>query len=265
MITIRRDSDLIKLLHEAVSFIHANMQSKKLIGYEDDFIIDRIFKELNKETIYYDSKSLDFKNFIAAVKKDTAHWWLLGSKINKPEQAKTILVKIMSAIRNIITRKAVPKKLEQFIKEEHGYDISNKDSVNLLNFLINFKFYHDLSTHDFMSAIYPELAEKITWKSVPNPPNIINAKPNTVPPKLHWNVPKPNFTRKNVEKPKPREEKKEEKKEEREKREEKKEEREKREEKKEEREKREEKKEEEKKNEYPFGAKAQRRTRRNRL
>jgi len=186
MIVIRRERDLVELLHKAVSLIHDNIKSTRknyiIVKIEQDYILLRIFKELNKETIFYDGKTLSFEEFIRAIEKATSRWWLVGSKIKTHDQVKTILIKIMAAIRNVVTRKAIPRELERFIKEEHGYNICNKDSINLLNFIINFKFYHDLNTRDFIDAIYPEIAEQssIRWNIIPNPPNVIEAKPNAI-------------------------------------------------------------------------------------
>jgi hypothetical protein len=186
MIVIRRERDLVELLYKAVSLIYNNIKTTRknyvVVQIEQDYILLRIYKELNRESLFYDGKTLNFENFIRAIQKDTARWWLVGSKIKTHDQVKTILIKIMAAIRNIITRKAIPRELERFIKEEHGYNICNKDSINLLNFLINFKFYHDLNTRDFIDAIYPEIIEQssIRWNVIPDPPEVIEAKPNVV-------------------------------------------------------------------------------------
>ena len=89
---------------------------------------------------------------------------------------KTILIKLVVAVQHMIDKKAVPKEVEKFIKKEYGYDISNKDTLNLLNFLINYKFYHNLNLHNFLEALYPELIEdkSIVWKNIPDPTNIID-------------------------------------------------------------------------------------------
>jgi hypothetical protein len=198
MIVIRRERDLVELLHKAVSLIYENIKTTRknyiVVQIEQDYILLRIYKELNKESIFYDGKTLNFEEFIRAIQKDTSRWWLVGSKIKTHDQVKTILIKIMAAIRNIITRKAIPRELERFIKEEHGYNICNKDSINLLNFLINFKFYHDLNTRDLIDAIYPEIIEQssIRWNVIPDPPEVIEAKPNAVV-KAHQESSRPSY------------------------------------------------------------------------
>ena len=201
MIVIRRERDLVELLHKAVSLIYNNIKTTRknyiVVQIEQDYILLRIYKELNKESLFYDGKTLNFEEFIRAIQKDTSRWWLVGSKIKTHDQVKTILIKIMAAIRNIITRKAIPRELEHFIKEEHGYNICNKDSINLLNFLINFKFYHDLNTRDLIDAIYPEIIEQssIRWNVIPDPPEVIEAKPNAVVKAHHESRPSYNQTR----------------------------------------------------------------------
>jgi len=183
---IRTESDYVKALHAAFSLMEESINATKknqIIRFvEDDSIIERIFDELNDETtIYYDGKLLNFEQFVHAVVRDTTPG--LFSKlvtqqavIKKSSQVKTILIKLVVAIQNMIDKKAVPKEVEKFIKKEYGYDVCNKDTINLLNFLINYKFYHNLNLHNFLEALYPELIEDktIVWKNIPDPANIID-------------------------------------------------------------------------------------------
>lgn len=184
---IRTESDYVKALHAVFSLMDDSIQSTRknqiVRLVEEDYIIQRIFDELNDEsTLYYDGKLLDFEEFVHAVAKDTkpglfSKLLRQQAKIKKYSQVKTILIKLVVALQNMIDKKAVPKGVDRFIKKEYGYDISNKDTINLLNFLVNYKFYHDLNLHAFLEAVYPELIEdkSIVWKTIPDPPDIIDS------------------------------------------------------------------------------------------
>ena len=147
---IRTDKDRVKLFHEMMKRINKTIKHAS----RTDYIILHIIKELNKEDIIYDGKYYSFEKFIAKVESDTKNRFIfLRSKIGDNDELKTILVELFAAIQKIIGKKEVTKELERFIDTKYGYDICNKLSVNLLNFLINYNYYDGFDTLLFLDTI----------------------------------------------------------------------------------------------------------------
>lgn len=175
---IKTEKDRIKYLNTAFKFIHENISDSN----KKDIIILSIFKNLNKEKFYYNGDIMNFTEFIHAVVKDTTPGWFgKSSYVKTHSELKTILIKLMTAIRNVIVRKENLKDVLEFIENEHGFNISNKDSVNILNFIINYKFFDNFDTYDFLKTMYPELSEKVVKKDIPDPPEILDAKVSSKP------------------------------------------------------------------------------------
>ena len=168
---IRTDKDRVELFHTMVHKITKTIRTAS----RTDYIVLNIVKQLNKEDIIYDGKYYSFEKFIGRVEEDTRKGFIFGAKIRDDDQLKTVLIKLMSAIRSIIGKKEVTKEVERFLETEHGYDICNKLSVNLLNFLINYTYYDGFDTLLFLDIIYPELAAEIQRKKIADPPQILNA------------------------------------------------------------------------------------------
>jgi hypothetical protein len=167
---IRTDKDRVELFHTMVNMINKTIKDAS----RTDYIVLNIIKQLNKEDIIYDGRYYSFEKFISKLEQDTRKGFF-NAKIRDDDQLKTFLVKLMAAIRNIIGKKEVTKELERFLDTEHGYDICNKLSVNLLNFLINYRYYDGFDTLQFLDIIYPELAQEIQRKKIADPPQILNA------------------------------------------------------------------------------------------
>ncbi len=113
MYPIRRDRDYVALLHRALLLIKENIKATRknylIVKIKQDYVLLRIFEELNKETIYYDGKSLTFEEFISTAAKQTNGKFF--SPIKTQTQSKTILIKLMAAILIVVIRKAFPNKL----------------------------------------------------------------------------------------------------------------------------------------------------------
>lgn len=168
---IRTDNDRVELFHTMVNMINTTIKDAS----RTDYIVLNIVKQLNKEDIMYEGRYYSFEKFISKLEQDTRRGFIFGARIRDDDQLKTVLVKLMSVIRNVIGKKEVTKELERFLESEHGYDISNKLSVNLLNFLINYRYYDGFDTLLFLDIIYPELAQEIQRKKIADPPQILNA------------------------------------------------------------------------------------------
>ena len=168
---IRTDKDRVKLFHTMVNMINKTIKDAS----RTDYIVLNIVKQLNKEDIIYDGTYYNFEKFISKLEQATREGIIFNAKIRDSNQLKTILVKIFATIQKIIGKKEVTKELERFLETEHGYDICNKLSVNLLNFLINYRYYDGFDTLQFLDIIYPELAQEIQRKKIADPPQILNA------------------------------------------------------------------------------------------
>ena len=168
---VRTDKDRVDLFHTMVNMINRTIKDAS----RTDYIVLNIVKQLNKEDIIYEGKYYSFEKFISKLEQDTRKGFIFGATIRDDDQLKTVLVKLMSAIRNVIGKREVTKELERFLETEHGYDICNKLSVNLLNFLINYRYYDGFDTLQFLDIIYPELAQEIQRKKIADPPQILNA------------------------------------------------------------------------------------------
>ena len=168
---VRTDKDRVELFHIMVSKINRTIRD----ATRTDYIVLNIIKQLNKEDIIYDGKYYSFEKFMQRLEQDTNKGWIFGAKIRDDDQLKTVLIKMMAAIRNVIGKKEVTKELERFLETEHGYDVCNKLSVNLLNFLINYRYYDGFDTLMFLDIVYPELAQEIQRKKIADPPQILNA------------------------------------------------------------------------------------------
>ena len=125
---------------------------------------------------------MKFRDFVAEVVKDTAHhgWisWLWKTKVTNLVELKSILLKLMTVIKNVMVKKVETHDVFEFIDTEFGYNVSNKDSINFLNFLINYKFYDSFDTVQMLRSVYPELAEKVGEKKE-EPMNIIDIPDKT--------------------------------------------------------------------------------------
>jgi len=152
---IMSEKHRVALVHDAFKLILENIKHSK----KTDYIILHVFEMLNKEKVYYNGKPMDFTEFIKAVEYDTSSYWF-SAKVKNVVELKAILVKLMTAIKNVILKKREMHDVFDFIDNEYGYDISHKDSLNFLNFLINYKFYDQYDTFEMLRTVYPELAEK---------------------------------------------------------------------------------------------------------
>jgi len=169
---IRTDKDRVELFHAMVNKINKTIQTAN----RTDYIVLHIIKHLNKENIIYDGIYYNFEKFIKKVEQDTRKGFIFKTTtIRNSDQLKTLLVKIFATIQKIIGKKEITKELERFLETEHGYDICNKLSVNLFNFLINYHYYDGFDTLLFLDTIYPELAQEIQRKKIADPPQILNA------------------------------------------------------------------------------------------
>lgn len=167
---IRTDKDRVELFHAMIVRINKTIRDAS----RTDYIVLNIIKQLNKEDIIYDGIYYNFEKFIAKVEQDTRKGWVFNAKIRDDDQLKTVLVKLFASIQKVIGKKEVTKELERFLDTEHGYDICNKLSVNLFNFLINYRYYDGFDTLLFLDTIYPELAQEIQRKKIADPPQILN-------------------------------------------------------------------------------------------
>jgi len=149
--------------------IHKTIQ----MANKTDYLVLHIVKHLNKDEIIYDGIYYNFEKFIAKVESDTKGFF--STKVRDNDELKTILISLFSSIQKVIGKKELTKELEHFIDTKHGYDISNKLSINLLNFLVNYNYYYGFDTLKCLDIIYPELIQEIKRKKIPDPPQILDA------------------------------------------------------------------------------------------
>jgi len=173
---IRTDNDRIELFHDMVELIQDTLKDTN----KHDYIVLDVVKKLNNEDVHYDGKFLTFSKFIDKIENDTRKkgWFYKESKLKHDNQLKTILIKIFSAITNVISKKDVITEVNKFINNEYGYDISDKQSVNIFNLLLNYRYYYTFDTHKFIDIIYPELASETRLKRPPPPAQILDSSRN---------------------------------------------------------------------------------------
>ncbi len=158
--------EALEMLHDAVTLMYENFQIKKRKNYN----LLAIFSNLKKRVVYYDGNIFnDFEDFLYQVIKDTSKpIFFRKPKITKQYQLKNILVNILLAIKFVTPEMSA--ELKKFIEKEHGYDISNNNTLNLFNFIINFKYYGEIDTRKMIELIYPELlTNKIDRKIIEDP------------------------------------------------------------------------------------------------
>ena len=170
---IRTDNDRIDLFHDMVELIQDTLKDTN----KHDYIVLDVVKKLNNEDVHYDGKFLSFPKFIDKIENDTRKkgWFYKESKLKHDNQLKTVLIKIFSAITNVISKKDVVKEVSRFIENEYGYDISDKQSINIFNLLVNYRYYYTFDTHKFIEIIYPELASETRGKRPPPPSQILDS------------------------------------------------------------------------------------------
>ena len=157
--------EAIEMLHDAMKLIYENFQIKKTKNYN----LLAIFSNLKKRVVYYDGNIFDYEQFLEQAIKDTSKsTFFKKTKVTKQYQLKNILVNLLIAIKNVTPD--MSSDLKKFIEKEHGYDISNNNTLNLFNFIINFKYYGEIDTRKLIELIYPELlTNKVDRKLIEDP------------------------------------------------------------------------------------------------
>jgi hypothetical protein len=148
------DNESIALMHQALTLLEEVIEIYKNKKYN----LLSIFKHLKSKTAYYDGEVYEFFDFIKIAKKDTKGGYFKKPKASTKSVLRNILVNILIAIRSI--RHEQSKELKKFIEEEIGYDIvTNSQTLNLLNFFLNFRIYDNFDTVYFVNKIIPGLIE----------------------------------------------------------------------------------------------------------
>jgi hypothetical protein len=149
-ITVNKDA--LEMMHETLKHIRDNFEIKKSKNYN----LLAIFSNLKRRIVYYEGNILDCEEFIQKAIKDTAKGnFIFKTKVTKQYQLKNILVNLLIAIKHVTPD--MSKELLKFIDEEHGYKVSNNKTLNLFNFIVNFKYYGMVDTRKLIEIIYPEL------------------------------------------------------------------------------------------------------------
>jgi len=151
-------AERVELVNDAFKLIKKNMHLSK----EKHELVLELFELFDKKIIYYNAKVLRFEEFIDEVIKDTNNTGIFyrSTKIKTLSELKKIFVLLLGVIRNVVASEEISRDVKKFIKEEYGYQISNKDTINILNFLINYRMYNDFNTIELMDELYPEIIEK---------------------------------------------------------------------------------------------------------
>jgi hypothetical protein len=166
--------EALEMLHDAIKLIYENFQIKKTKNYN----LLAIFSNLKRRIVYYDGNILDYEQFLEYAIKDTSKGsFFKRTKVTKQYQLKNILVNLLIGIKHVTPDMSF--ELKKFIKEEHGYEISNNNTLNLFNFIINFKYHGEIDTRKMIEIIYPELLTSKINQIIIGPPTIFEGGART--------------------------------------------------------------------------------------
>lgn len=166
--------EALEMLHDAMKLIKENFEIKKTKNYN----LLAIFSNLKKKIVYYDGNILDFEQFLEYAIKDTSKGsFFKKTKVTKQYQLKNILVNLLIAIKYVTPDMSAELKI--FIDSEHGYKISNNNTLNLFNFIINFKYHGEIDTRKMIEIIYPELLTSKINQIIIGPPPIFEGGART--------------------------------------------------------------------------------------
>ena len=149
--------EVIKDRIEATNYVFKAIQ--KNISRSKGTIIASLFEELNKERIFYHRNFINFTEFVDVVVKNTSKGFFTGPKTKTDQELKEILVKLLSVLRVVIVKGGVHRDINTFIKEAEGFNIANKESINIINMMINYKIPHMIDTVEYLSMVYPKILE----------------------------------------------------------------------------------------------------------
>jgi len=151
-------AERVELVNQAFKLIKKNMNLSK----DKHELVLELFELFSEKVIYYNAKVLRFEEFINEVIQDTNKTGIFykSTKIKTLAELKKIFILLLGVIRNVVASEEISRDIKKFIKEEYGYHISNKDTINILNFLINYRMYNDFNTIELMDELYPEILEK---------------------------------------------------------------------------------------------------------
>jgi hypothetical protein len=113
---IKTEHDRVKLMHTAFRLIDDTIRHFK----KTDYVVLHVINNLKKEKMYYNGRIVDFADFVYAVVHDTKGRH--SSVIKTHNELKTILIKLMTAIRNVVVKKDDTKDVFEFIDIEHGFN-----------------------------------------------------------------------------------------------------------------------------------------------
>lgn len=148
---------LIKDRIEATNYVFKAIQ--KNIARSKGTLLESLFEELNKERIFYHRNFINFTEFINIVVKNTSKGFFAGPKTKSDQELKEILVKLFSVLRVVIVKGGVHRDITDFIEKADGFDITNKDSIDLINVMVNYKVPHMIDTIEYLSMIFPNILE----------------------------------------------------------------------------------------------------------
>ena len=159
------DRDLKKLVRKAFKTLRRNFTVYKTRKYQ----ILTIFKEFKHQIIYYDGNRISFNTFLNRVIEEF--------KDLKPPlrlYCKDLLIQLMTIMKEISP--LMSHRLRQFINTQYGYKVTDSDSINLLNFLLNYKYYGEIDTLALVKDIYPELLDHVKVEARNRPDRMVGGK-----------------------------------------------------------------------------------------
>ena len=159
------DRDLKKLVRKAFKTLRRNFTVYKTRKYQ----ILTIFKEFKHQIIYYDGNRISFNTFLNRVIEEFKD---LKSPLRL--YCKDLLIQLMTIMKEISP--LMSHRLRQFINTQHGYKVTDSDSINLLNFLLNYKYYGEIDTLALIKDVYPELLEHVTLEPRNRPDRMVGGK-----------------------------------------------------------------------------------------
>jgi hypothetical protein len=148
---------MIKDRIEATNYVFKAIQ--KNIARSKGTLLESLFEEMNKERIFYHRNFINFTEIVNIVVKNTSKGFFTGPKTKTDKELQEILIKLLSVLRVVIVKGGVHRDITDFIKTADGYDITNKDSIDLINVMINYKVPHTIDTVEYLSMIFPNILE----------------------------------------------------------------------------------------------------------
>jgi hypothetical protein len=153
-----KTDQLIKDRIEAVNMVFNAI--RKNINASKKTFLKTLVNSLDEQRTFYNKSFLNFTQFIDMVIRDSSKGFFTNPKLKEDQELKDIILKLLSFISVVISKGKVQRDVEDYIKKSVEFKITNKETLNILNLLINYKNPITIDTLEFLEVIVPDFYEK---------------------------------------------------------------------------------------------------------